>query len=254
MDKQIIGLVSEGVGPSVISKRLGLSFGSVAQAIRAAVDAGQLQRSQVQATLDESWLQLIGAMAKNPRISAEQMPNTLRAIYPDCDLDIEGVKFYLAYSGKEFRAGETYELLSEIERTLHKQIERILKQKYGEEEADWWRRGVPENVRQDCVKLRESDSEFSGDPPYAYTTLIHLKSIIDKEWPLFEKRLPEPVVKSKQGKQGIMDDLRKLNGVRNRVMHPVRGAPPTEEDLKFVKRMQEALQLSKWRKRTGGKS
>jgi len=73
-----------------------------------------------------------------------------------------------------------------------------------------------------------------------------LGKIIESEWALFAERLPESVAKKKRE---FGENLTTLNGIRNKVMHPVRSAPPSEEDLKFVKRMQETLHLSKWRKR-----
>jgi hypothetical protein len=270
--KQIVGLVSEGLSPSLIAKQCNLGVGLVIQEILKAVDAGQLLRSQVQSTLNADWLKAVGLFAQHrrkfPPVVIQEM---VKLSEPDCGLDVEEIAFYMSYASKEFRAGETYELLSEIERTLHEQIRMILVEEIVIEEEEyetkeilwrrkaketaWWRKGVPEKVRVDCARAREQDTQLVPEHPYSYTTLINLKEIIcnkakGKGWHLFKDRLPKSVAAHKDD---FEENLDRLNGIRNRVMHPVRGAPPSEEDLKFVRRMQETLHLSKWRKR-GGKT
>jgi hypothetical protein len=66
-----------------------------------------------------------------------------------------------------------------------------------------------------------------------------------KAWRLFEDRLPKAVAAHKDDFEGALD---RLNSIRNRVMHPVRGTPPNEEDFTFVKQMHEALHPSRWSK------
>lgn len=243
---RVVDFVSEGFSPTQIAKDYKLPFDVVVAEIDSAVHSGRILRSRVQSTLNKDWLRAIGLLAAHPRkFSPEVIQQHVKSFEPDCDLSVEEVRFYMIYSGREFRAGETYDLLCEIERILHQQIKSILVKKYGEDEGGWWRQGVPEPVRQACVKARESDSEFSGDPPYAYTSLIHLKDILKNQWGVFEHRLPKCVCGS--NKTGFLSDLTTLNGIRNRVMHPIRSAPPSEEDFAFAKRMQEVLQLAKWR-------
>ena len=256
----IIRGISEGLSPSQLAKDCNLPFDLVVQEINAAVHSGRLLRSEVQSTLNRDWLETIRRYAESSRNFS---PEQIRALLKDTagiDLGVEELQFYLMYIGKTFWAGETYELLCEIERTLHDQIKRILVEKIpvSKDEVDvdhwsearetaWWRKGVPQEVRIDCVRKREEDSQLVPEHPYCYTNLISLKKIIfsKKRWPLFVNRLPKAVAAHKDD---FADRLDTLNSIRNRVMHPVRGTPPNEGDFRFVRRMHEMLHLSKWRK------
>ena len=62
-----------------------------------------------------------------------------RLLIPDgLELSVKELKFCFIYCGKSFWAGETYELLWDIERTLHDQIKRILMEniRASEDEVD----------------------------------------------------------------------------------------------------------------------
>jgi hypothetical protein len=70
-----------------------------------------------------------------------------------------------------------------LEQLLHLYIQNALLNTYG---SDRWRNGVPENICAECAATRERDPEPAAEP-YCYTTLIHLKKIIDRRWSLFSK-------------------------------------------------------------------
>ncbi len=260
---RIVRGVSEGLNPSQLAVECNLPFNAVVQEINAAVHDGRLLRSEVQSTLNPDWLDEISLYAKSSRKFPPEKIRAFLKTINGIDLSVEELKFYLVYVGKSFWAGETYGLLSEIECTLHEQIKRILLEKIraSEDEVDvhhwleaketaWWRKGVPQDVRVDCVQKREADAQLVPEHPYCYTNLLSLKKIIfckskGKGWRLFEDRLPKAIAARKND---FEDDLDKLNLIRNRVMHPVRGTPPNEDDFRFVKRMHEMLQPSKWQK------
>ena len=245
---QVTASLSEGLSLSDIASRYGVSLGDVIKAVEKEVHAGRLLKSQVQPALNQDWLRDLGSLAKHwQKLSAEKREEMVKLLAPDCELDREGVEFYITYAGKEFRAGEIYELLCEIERTLHAEVRRALVEHYGSKETEWWREGVKETVRVACHRARETDSGFSEDEPYAYTTLIDLKDILDDQWKLFQGLLPKNATEKKPE---LMKELQSLNAIRNRVMHPVRSKPPTEKDFILVKRMWETLHISKWRKVT----
>jgi hypothetical protein len=277
--ERIFRWLFEELTPSEIAKQCELSLAFVVKEVHAAVLEGRLLRSQVQSTLNQEWLMTIESLAQyRPKYSPESMLARLKACCPDCQLNVDELKFYLVYSGRSFRAGETYELLSEIERTLHGQIRLVLREWIlsggirnekklleGREatkidwfreaaETSWWRKGVPKEVRLACVRAREEDAQLVPEHPYCYTTLTHLKQIIFQDkgrgWHLFKDRLPKSVA---DHKDVFEEDLDRLIAIRNRVMHPVRGAPPSEKDLGFVKHMHEALHISMWRKKESKK-
>ena len=60
-----------------------------------------------------------------------------------------------------------------------------IKKQYGEETAGWWKKGVPEDVRIEIGKIKESDEE-ERDYEF-YFTLKNCKEIIEtKDWALFK--------------------------------------------------------------------
>jgi flavodoxin len=150
---RIIRGITEGLSPSQIAVDLNLPFNSVVQEINAAVHDGRLLRSQVQSTLNSEWLDALRTFAPaQGRFSPERIRDFIKQIY-GLELSVEELKFCFVYAGKSFWAGETYELLCDIERTLHDQVKRILMEEIraSEDEVDvhhwdeaketgWWRK------------------------------------------------------------------------------------------------------------------
>jgi hypothetical protein len=126
--------------------------------------------------------------------------------------------------------GELYERIADIEVALHRLVRKVLVDEFGPSEAGWWRRGVPETLRAACQQARERDPD-PVDDPFAYTTLIDLSEIIERNWKIFSLKLPPTAVKDKPN---LLRSFRRLNGIRNAVMHPVKGRAWTREDLEFV--------------------
>jgi hypothetical protein len=126
--------------------------------------------------------------------------------------------------------GDMYERVADLEVWLHQHIKFVLSREYGDSESDWWRGGVPLAVRKACVQAREEDEE-PVESPFAYTTFIHLSEIIDKNWKVFSGNLPKSFVAQKQT---FLSNLKKLNSIRNAVMHPVKGKTWNEDDFSFV--------------------
>ena len=251
----ILNLAIEGVRPSKIAEVFNTTIGFVTQHLAEAIHKKRVRRSQVLATLDKQWqneiIQWFPLWKKAPRASkAEYIHKMIMDTNgEDYDLDIEEVKLYLLCFETAFKDGDMYELLCEIERTLHTKIKMILVAEHGDQEVGWWRKGIPERVRLECNTLRESDKEFDGNPPYSYTTLNNLKEIIvsEKNSAIFKKRLPLGANNKEPNMTVVKNELERLNKIRNRVMHPTRATPPTEDDFFFVKDMKGKYDLSKWR-------
>lgn len=245
-DSVILGLLSDGLSPSQIAKKSGISTSLLIQQICMAVGAGRLRRSDIYATLKKNWLSDIALWPQSRAFTPEFLHENLVAGNDDCDLDVDDVKFYSLFVGKSFLPVETYEMLFEIEVNLHTKIKVLLQEHYGRSETDWWTKGVPKNVRADCAERREENNEFAEEAPYDYMMLIDLKVILDKRWEVFEKRLPPSVARKKPD---LITDLDNLNRIRNIVMHPVKSSQLTEADFNFVKEMWLKLNLKNWRKK-----
>jgi hypothetical protein len=253
----ILCLLSDGLNPYQIAKQSGISTSSLILQIHTAIGAGSILRSDVYVSLKKKWLNPITERVAglNTLPSKKSMPLFLKSLqmllpaYDDngvCDLDYDDVEFYFSFAGRSFLAVEIYEMLFEIEVNLHTKIRAILQKQYGHSEAGWWTQGVPETVRRSCADELEKNAKFVTEPKYNFTTLLNLKEIIEKRWAIFSHLLPSYAQKEKEK---FSDEFDRLNGIRNKVMHPVRGAPPTEEEFIFVKQMQTKLDLSKWSKK-----
>ena len=242
-DSVILGLLSDGLSPSQIARQSGISTTLLIQQICMAIGAGRVLRSEIYATLNKNWLRDIAPWS---RLDPKFVHGNLVAGDDDCDLDIDDVKFYSLFVGKSFLPVETYEMLFEIEVNLHTKIKELLQEHYGQSETSWWTKGIPKNVRVACQKRREDNSEFSKEAPYDYMMLIDLKETFDKQWPVFQKRLPPKVAHEQPN---FLADLENLNRIRNIVMHPVKSSQLTEDDFCFVKEMWLKLNLKNWRKK-----
>ena len=128
--------------------------------------------------------------------------------------------------------GDMYEGIRRVEIKLHTGIRRALQEQYGKDESGWWRTGVPLGVRQKLQSRREED--IDPGEPYAYTDLLDLAEILDKNW----KAIAQTVICDSSQKKNTLAELRRLNQIRRKVMHPVRYSPPRddefEDEFKFV--------------------
>jgi hypothetical protein len=115
---------------------------------------------------------------------------------------------------------------------MYEGIRRALQEQYGKDESGWWRTGVPLGVRQKLQSRREED--IDPGEPYAYTDLLDLAEILDKNW----TTIAQTVICDSSQKKNTLAELRRLNQIRRKVMHPMRYSPPRddefEDEFKFV--------------------
>jgi hypothetical protein len=122
-------------------------------------------------------------------------------------------------------------VLQQFELKLHQYVCQRLKEHFGSEGEAWWVKGVPLQIRQDCAQRRETDPERSE--PHQYMYLIDLKSIMDKNWALFEEdhaRLRTAVPDFQ--KKLLLYFLSQINEVRNRHSHPLRAPCADSEKMR----------------------
>jgi hypothetical protein len=201
-------LVRRGLTPTEIAKELGVTVVSVAGYLHRAVGEGLLRRSDI-----------YFSVAKDRRSS---------------DLTLKQW-----YSEPAHALGDMYEDLRCIETTLHEKIREALIRRFGDTESGWWRQGVPESVRLKCQERREKDTDEPCQV-FCYSDLLDLDSVLQDQWLLLNNLFPEYRANRKE----LSKDLRKLNRIRNQIMHPVRGWVPDETDFDFVRRLQRALRCS----------
>lgn len=202
-------LIREGNTPSEIAEKLGLSLKSVEGYVHRAIGERLIRRSDVYFSVSPD---------------RRNLDATMRRWWEDA---IHAL-------------GDMYEDLRRIEITVHQKISKTLIQQYGKGESGWWRKGVPERVRIKCQERREQDPDEPCDP-FCYSDLLDLAAIFENQWTLLKNLFPEYAENRKQ----LLKDLRQLNCLRNKVMHPVRGLVPDEQDFDFIRGLQRSFQCER---------
>lgn len=203
--QDVARLVRAGMTPREIANELQLTEASVAGYLHRAVGEGGLRRSDVYFSVSSD---------------RRRLDPTIRQWFSDPAQAL----------------GDLYEDLRQIEVTLHGKIASALAAAYNDNHDSWWRQGVPESVRVKCQERRERDSEEPCEP-FAYSDLIDLDATFESQWKVLSSLVPD----YGENRKALSKDLRRLNRIRNKVMHPVRGFVPDESDFDFVRHLQRSL-------------
>jgi DNA sulfur modification protein DndB len=123
-------------------------------------------------------------------------------------------------------------IVKDIQMLISKNIMSSLKKNFGDQ---WWRQGVPEEIRTAAASAREKDENPSDLE--TYFVLIDYRKIIAKNWEMFKEKYGFGKSSKKDDKLSWFQDL---NTIRNKVSHPERGLV-TEEEYKFLTKIQEEL-------------
>ena len=230
-----------GLTPQQIVIRMGISLSSVRQYLCTLVGEGTLRHSDIAFNIAERHL-IEGAIRQNDASHVPDGPykNLRMSVKIHDSLSKQGhkiprdvVELYLVT--RDARP-DLYALICEIEINLHHLVKRTLESEYGDR---WWREGIPEPTRKNCQGRREEDAAPLDDA-YYYTTFIELKSIIDTNWRIFSKALPNAL---SANKQGLLQRLQRINGIRNTVMHPVKVITQYEDDYRFARNLLSDLNV-----------
>lgn len=222
----------QGLYPSAIAQRMGISVKSVIQYLRTQVGEGSLRLSDVYF----SW----------PAEKREMLQQAGRKKFTDVRLltanGLSRDDFDLFQSLRNSRvfAGDLYEYISLTELAIHRLVRSRLEREFGPTDDGWWRKGISSSIRVKCVSRREEDIDPADQ--FAYTTLIDLLEVISKNWPLFQGEIPE---KYRPNRKQLESDLARLNRIRNSVMHPVKDRKWSEDDFVFVRQMWTLFGLTK---------
>jgi hypothetical protein len=227
-------LLRQGNSPSQIAAKMRLRTSYVMNFLWSKIGEGELRRSDVSFSLKRNVRSAIEAViAETKTQSPGRICRELEKRGIHCDRF--DVRMYLEHRRAPVVLGDMYELVRNIEVRLHRFIKRVFIAEFGEDE--WWRGGVPDNIRAECAALREKDPEPAPEP-YNYTHLIGLREILDRKWGILSRHFPAQIT---QNKKDFMERLVQLNRIRNNVMHPVRGGMLTEEEFEFVYNLEADL-------------
>lgn len=211
----------------VIAQEMSVSFQTIVRYMKLQVAEGAVTVSEVFFGIDPGRRQTLKELLK----SAGEIPEKsyYRAALEN-GISWDEANLYWTMSYSTANRGDMYERIADLEVGLHQHIKDVLVRQFGASELEWWRKGVPLAVRRACVQAREEDAEPT-DNSFAYTTFIHLSEIIERNWKIFSENLPKSYTADKQG---LLSDLKKLNSIRNAVMHPVKGKSWGQDDFVFV--------------------
>ncbi|HSG25716.1 MAG TPA: hypothetical protein VLA32_06325 [Anaerolineales bacterium] len=132
----------------------------------------------------------------------------------------------------DFR-GDMYKYIVDIELSLHEYIRKILIDHFGED--DWFKKGIPKNIQKKCYQVM-NDDEYEIEDPFCYTVFIDLGEIISKNSNIFNSRLPNYY---STNIKKLKLDIKRLNDIRNIVMHPIKRKNWELDDFYFVREFQQ---------------
>jgi hypothetical protein len=191
------------------------------------IGEGELRRSDIAFSLKRDCRRAIEEVVVRKKTSSPALiARELEKRGVKCDRF--DVRVYLDFRRAPVVLGDMYEVVRGVEVRLHRFIKALFVHEFGED--DWWRSGVPDNIRAECAALREKDPDPAPEP-YNYTHLIALREILDRKWAIVSQYLPADVA---QNKKDLLERLLQLNRIRNNVMHPVRGGQLSEDEFEFV--------------------
>jgi len=231
---QAADLLRQGYPPSQIAAQMGTTPSAIMQYLCLGIGEGELRRSDIAFSLPHDVRVAIeAAIEQTGSNSAAAITRTIRR--KGIQANRVDVSVYIHYRRARVVLGDMYELLRMVEVRLHSFVKQAFIAEFGEEQ--WWRSGVPDNIRAECAALLEKDPE-PADEPFCYTHLISLREILDKRWSVLSKYMPKDLLNQKKD---LLERLLKLNRIRNSVMHPVRNAVLTEDDFEFVRDLESEL-------------
>jgi hypothetical protein len=227
----------EGLSPLQIKKERLKPGADIVRLVLWEVGESKLQLSEVFFSIPrERQAQYEGILDRLPGRGMRSWQSSCTARRLDVD------EFTLYALSKDSRPGDMYGHLRALEVGLHGLVRDVLEHAFCTHDDAWWREGVPLNIRRGCAITKEEDPQPMSEL-YAYTKLIHLKTIIDKQWKVFEKVLPKEFSSKKKL---LMERFDRLNAIRNGVMHPIKPIEITQEDFTFVREMRQALSAENW--------
>lgn len=232
--EQAAELLRRGLPPSEIARQVGTSPALVMRYLCLKIGEGELRRSDIAFSLPHDTRAAIEqAIEKTGSTGVALIARELRARGITADRSDIGI--YLHYRRARVVLGDMYELVRSLEVRLHNFIKQAFIAEFGEEQ--WWRGGVPDNIRAECAALLEKDPE-PAEEPYRYTHLVNLREILDKKWSILSKYVPKALLNQKKD---MLERLLRLNRIRNAVMHPVRNTVISEDDFEFVRDFERQL-------------
>lgn len=238
--QKVLSLFRQGNSPKQIAEKISrISFKRVLDYLYIHAGEGNIRRSDIQFSINHNIRETIEKFDNTE--NEEEQTNILAEIADLFHIHGDKISLYLKLREARVAHGDLYELISDIELLLHRAIKNVLIKEYGEKE--WWRKGVPKSVRTKCATRFEEDDDDPAKEPFCYTNLIDLKTIFEERWKEFERILPKDIIGDRKR---FLSNLVKINHIRNRVMHPIKGHDFTPKDFDFIYEFDASIKKGKW--------
>ena len=120
-----------------------------------------------------------------------------------------------------------YAVIWQIETILHRFSELILSERHGE---NWWF-AFPLELQHHCLDLAHQESNQVS--PACYINLLQFSEIIKKKenWVVFQPAFDRLHPSYSSPESVFHNEVRNVNRIRNKVMHPLKRQTPTEEEI-----------------------
>lgn len=221
----------QGLYPSQIAEEMGITTATVIGYLRARVGTGSLRFSEIYFSFPEEKREQLQQMVET---STNYDTSKLR----DRALTREELKLFKELRESSTFDGDMYEHVSRAELAIHMLVRATVESRYGQDA--WWREGVPLKIRKSCACRLEEDEEPCTSP-YSYTHITDLSDIIKSNWNIFQRVVPE---KYRPNKKLLESDFRRLNKIRNAVMHPVKQRRWYEVDFVFARELRREFHVA----------
>lgn len=238
--EEAVSLLRSGMSPGAISKRQGVTLSTILSYLDESVGRGLIRGSDILFSVPKQIRQEVFRLfAEDDKWMTETQYRRTKIIERlragGIHATEEDIMVIMKYKATRFAFGDMYEDLRSVELHLHELLREALEQKYGN---DWWHKGIPGRVRKQCLSRKEKQT--SKNDPYTFTDLPDLERIATEQWEAVSANVPQEVAADAQQ---FADALKQLNRIRRRVMHPVRGESPSDEDFQFVHTLKTNLGL-----------
>jgi hypothetical protein len=238
--EKVLSLFKQGNSPKEIAEKISrISFKRVLDYLYIHAGEGNIRRSDIWFSINHTIRETI------EKYKSEEKEVQKNKLFDECvvllHIHPDDFRLYIKLRNARVAHGDLYELISDIELLLHRAIKNLLIKEYGKKE--WWRKGVPKSVRTKCAASYEEDDDDPAKEAYCYTNLIDIKTIFEKRWKEFEKYLPKKILGDSKS---FLSNLVKINHIRNRVMHPIKGHDFTPKDFDSVHEFHASIKKEKW--------
>ncbi len=232
-------LLKHGCSPREIAKEMGVTLSTIMDYLYREAGAGHIGLSEIVFSIPRRTRQEVEALISE--IGSTHWHDIFRVAKERAKpVHRDDLQVYLQLRETGAVLGDLYQMVRDIETVLHAAIRKVLQRAYGEQ---WLQKGVPQKVRDGCERNRRKDPEPLEDL-FRYTTLKHLKDILEAEWQLCEEALPKELAPNKDS---LLSSLDRLYRIRNAVMHPAKAVSFTDEDFAFVRDLKGRLDLRRWK-------